>query len=92
MVANNVLPLIQIGRVARLHPFGAGTLAAAGLSVACFGVLPRLVTAVAGPGTAGLSLAVAVAVPAFAAGAWLLRGPLGLNAFKPHQLTHRRTG
>jgi O-antigen/teichoic acid export membrane protein len=92
MVANNVLPLIQVGRAARLHPFGPGTLAAAGLSVACFGVLPRLVTAVAGPGAAGLSLGVALAVPAFAAGAWLLRGRLGLNAFKPRKLTQRRTG
>jgi len=92
MVANNVLPLVQIGRVARLHPFGAGTLTAAGLSVACFGVLPYLVTAVAGPGTAGLSLAVALAVPAFAAGAWLLRGRLGLHAFLPRKHTLRRTG
>ncbi|GAA3336903.1 hypothetical protein GCM10020358_11240 [Amorphoplanes nipponensis] len=92
MVANNVLPLIQVGRVARLHPFGPGTLAAAGLSVTCFGVLPRLVTAVAGPGPAGLTLALAAAVPAFGAGAWLLRGRLGLHAFKPRQLTQRRTG
>jgi O-antigen/teichoic acid export membrane protein len=92
MVANNVLPLIQVGRAARLHPFGPGTLAAAGLSVACFGVLPRLVTVVAGAGPAGMSLAVALAVPAFAAGAWLLRGRLGLNAFKPRKLTQRRTG
>jgi O-antigen/teichoic acid export membrane protein len=92
MVANNVLPLVQIGRVARLHPFGAGTLTAAGLSVGCFGVLPYLVTAVVGPGTAGLSLAVALAVPAFAAGAWLLRGRLGLHAFLPRKHTLRRTG
>jgi len=92
MVANNVLPLIQVGRSARLHPFGPGTLAAAGLAVTCFGVLPRAVTAVSGPGAAGLALAVALAVPAFAAGAWLLRGRLGLNAFKPRKLTQRRTG
>ena len=92
MVANNVLPLIQVGRAAGLHPFGRGTLAAAGLSVACFGALPRLVTALTGPGPTGLSLAVALAVPAFGAGAWLLRGPLGLNAFKPRTLTQRRTG
>src|SRR3954462_56079 len=40
MVANNVLPLIQVGRIARLHPFGIGTVAAALLSLGCFGVLP----------------------------------------------------
>jgi O-antigen/teichoic acid export membrane protein len=92
MVANNVLPLIQVGRAARLHPFGPGTVAAAGLAVACFGLLPRLVTAVAGTGTAGMSLAVALAVPVFGAGAWLLRRRLGLHAFKPRKLTQRRTG
>ena len=91
MVANNVLPLVQVGRAARLHPFGPGTLAAAGLSVACFGLLSRLVTAVTGAGPAGLALAAAMAVPAFAAGAWLLRGRLGLNAFKPRKLIQRRT-
>ncbi|AGZ39326.1 lipopolysaccharide biosynthesis protein [Actinoplanes friuliensis] len=92
MVANNLLPLVQVGRSARLHPFGAGTLAAGGLSVACFGVLPRVVTAVAGTGAAGLTLAVALAVPAFAAGAWLLRGRLALDAFQPRKLIQRRTG
>jgi O-antigen/teichoic acid export membrane protein len=81
MVANNLLPLFQIGRVARLHPFGAGTCAAALLSVGCFGVLPRVVTAVAGTGATGLTLAVCLATPAFGAGAWLLRRPLALDAF-----------
>jgi O-antigen/teichoic acid export membrane protein len=82
MVANNLLPLIQVGRTARLHPFGAGTGAAVLLSVACFGVLPRVVTALAGSGPAGLTLALCLSVPAFAAGAWLLRRPLALDAFK----------
>ncbi len=84
VVVNNVLPLIQVGRAARLHPFGAGTCTAALLSVACFGVLPRLVTAVTGTGAAGLSLALAVAVPVFCFGAWLVRDRLALDAF-----THR---
>ena len=83
MVANNALPLIQVGRVAGLHPFGAGTCAAALLSVACFGVLPRVVTAMAGTGPAGLAYAIGLAVPAFAAGAWLLRRPLALDSFTP---------
>jgi O-antigen/teichoic acid export membrane protein len=87
MVANNVLPLIQVGRVAGLHPFGAGTRAAALLSIGCFGVLPRVVTAAAGTGAAGLSLAVALAVPAFGAGAWLLRDRLALDAFTSRKLS-----
>jgi O-antigen/teichoic acid export membrane protein len=92
MVANNLLPLVQVGRVARLHPFGLGTLAAVGLSAACFGVIPGLVTAVAGAGPAGLALGVAAALPAYAAGVWLLRGPLALDAFLPRKLIQRRTG
>ncbi len=81
MVANNLLPLIQVGRAARLHPFGRGTLVAGALSVVCFGVLPRIVTAVAGTGAIGLTTATVLAVPAFVAAAWALRGPLALNAF-----------
>jgi O-antigen/teichoic acid export membrane protein len=81
MVVNNVLPLLQVGRAARLHPFGGGTCAAALLSVGCFGVLPSVVVALTGSGAAGLSLAVAVAVPAFGFGAWMLRDRLALDAF-----------
>ncbi|HEU4349190.1 MAG TPA: oligosaccharide flippase family protein [Actinoplanes sp.] len=81
MVVNNVLPLVQVGRVARLHPFGPGTCAAALLSAGCFGVLPWGVTALTGTGAAGLSLALAVAVPAFGFGVWLLRDRLALDAF-----------
>jgi O-antigen/teichoic acid export membrane protein len=78
MVANNVLPLIQVGRAVGLHPFGRGTRAAALLSLACFGGLPL----VAGP-VAGLALA----VPAFLGGVWLLREPLALDAFTSKRRT-----
>ncbi|MCA2215679.1 MATE family efflux transporter [Jidongwangia harbinensis] len=81
LVVNNLLPLIQVGRAARLHPFGAGTLTAALLSVCCFGVLPRAVTAVAGTSAAALSVALGLATLTFCAGAWLCRGPLALDAF-----------
>jgi O-antigen/teichoic acid export membrane protein len=81
LVVNNLLPLIQVGRAVRLHPFGAGTLIAALLSVACFGVLPRLVTAVTGRSAAALSVALVLATVTFCAGAWLCRGRLALNAF-----------
>jgi O-antigen/teichoic acid export membrane protein len=76
MVVNNLLPLIQVGRSVGLHPFGRGTRAAALLSVGCFGALPRLLIPVA-----GLPIALATAVPAFLAGAWLLRDHLALDAF-----------
>jgi len=76
MVANNLLPLIQVGKAVGLHPFGRGTRAAALLSAACFGALPLL-------HTAGLVLS----VPAFLAGVWLLRRHLALDAFKPTRRT-----
>ncbi|MEU8655697.1 lipopolysaccharide biosynthesis protein [Actinoplanes philippinensis] len=70
MLVNNLLPLAQVYRGTRLHPFGAGTLGAAALAIGCFGFVV-LVPA-----------AVVAAVPAYAAGAWLLRGPLMLGAFR----------
>ncbi|MEU4245231.1 polysaccharide biosynthesis C-terminal domain-containing protein [Actinoplanes sp. NPDC026619] len=76
MVANNLLPLIQVGRAVGLHPFGRGTRAAALLSLICFGLLPLL-------HTAGLALS----IPAFLAGTWLLRKKLALDAFKPMRRT-----
>ncbi|MCO8277150.1 oligosaccharide flippase family protein [Actinoplanes sp. TRM 88003] len=82
MVVNNLLPLIQVGRSAGLHPFGPGTRAAALLSVVCFGVLPWAVMPVT-----GRTFAMFAAVPAFLAGAWLLRVPLALGAFKPKRRT-----
>ncbi|GAA2595732.1 flippase [Winogradskya consettensis] len=85
MVANNLLPLVQVARSARLHPFGRGTLAAGTLSIACFGVLPLAVTAIAGEGAFGLGLSTALGAIAFAAGTWLLRHRLALHAFKPRQ-------
>ncbi|MET0418896.1 MAG: polysaccharide biosynthesis C-terminal domain-containing protein [Actinoplanes sp.] len=80
MVANNLLPLIQVGRAVGLHPFGRGTLTAAALSVACFGVLPWLLADF-------LPLALTLAVTAFAAGVWRCRGTLALDAFKPIRRT-----
>jgi O-antigen/teichoic acid export membrane protein len=91
LVVNNLLPLIQVGRAARLHPFGPGTCAAALLSVTCFGVLPWIVTTMTGTGAAGLSLALATAVPAFGFGAWLLRDRLALTAFTGNPTIPRRT-
>ncbi|HWS34026.1 MAG TPA: MATE family efflux transporter [Actinoplanes sp.] len=70
MVVNNLLPLAQVYRGTGLHPFGPGTLCAALLATACFG------TVVVFPA------ALVAAVPAYATGAWLLRGRLKLGAFR----------
>ncbi|MEV6299409.1 MATE family efflux transporter [Actinoplanes sp. NPDC051861] len=81
VVANNLLPLAQVYRGTGLHPFGAGTRAAALLSIGCFGLLPAGAVFFAGAGPAALAPALATAVPAYAAGAWLLRRQLALGAF-----------
>ena len=70
MLVNNLLPLAQVHRGTRLHPFGPGTRCAALLAAGCFG--PVLF----------IPAAVVAAVPAYVAGAWLLRGTLMLGAFR----------
>ena len=82
VVANNLLPLAQVGLALGLHPFGAGWLAAAAVTVVSFGVAPRVVALVAGDSPAGHAAAVTVAVAVYLAGAYLLRGPLALDALR----------
>jgi O-antigen/teichoic acid export membrane protein len=85
MVANNVLPLVQVGRIVRLHPFGRATIAAAFLSLGCFGVLPWAVTAAIGTTGASFAVALGIAAPTYCVGAWLLRTRLELDAFIPRK-------
>lgn len=87
MLANNLLPLIQVGRAVGLHPFGRGTRTAALLAAGCFGVLPQLFIAVAGSEPSTLALALLVAVAAYVAGAWRWRDHLALDAFTPMRRT-----
>jgi len=42
VLINNLVPLAQVIVSLRLHPFGASTALAAGLTLACFGLLPLL--------------------------------------------------
>jgi O-antigen/teichoic acid export membrane protein len=81
VTVNNLLPLVQIGRVAGLHPFGRGTLTAGALALVCFGVLPSGIGLLTGTGGAGMGVALLVATPAYVAGAWLLREKLSLDSF-----------
>jgi O-antigen/teichoic acid export membrane protein len=93
VVVNNLLPLMQIGRAAGLHPFGRGTVAAGLLAAGCFGVLPTVVSLLFGAGAVGMLLALLVAAPAYLAGAWLLRDRLSLDSFTRlrHKPNPRRT-
>jgi O-antigen/teichoic acid export membrane protein len=63
ILTNNLLPLAQVGRSLRMHPFGRGTLTAMVLATTCFGAVPGVVYLVSGQ-------------PAWAAGAVVL-GALG---------------
>jgi hypothetical protein len=99
VTVNNLLPLVQVGRGAGLHPFGRGTLTAGALAVLCFGVFPTASALLTGAGAVGMGVALVVATPAYVAGAWLLRDRLSLDSFtrlrqKPahSKLIARRTG
>jgi O-antigen/teichoic acid export membrane protein len=80
-LVNNVLPLVQIWSVLRIHPFGRGTLVAIALAGACFGVLPAFVVGAWGPTPAAALVSVAAGATVYAAGCWRLRGRLRLAAF-----------
>ncbi|MEJ3743841.1 polysaccharide biosynthesis C-terminal domain-containing protein [Actinomycetes bacterium KLBMP 9797] len=79
VLVNNLLPLIQVGRYTGLHPFGAGTVAAGGLAVGCFGVLPHILAAIAGTGPAALLATLLTALVSYGLGAYRLREALALK-------------
>jgi hypothetical protein len=81
VVVNNLLPLAQVGSALRLHPFGRGTLAAAGLAAGCCGLLPLAVALVVGTGPRALLIAIVLATTAYVTGAHRLRRTLALDAF-----------
>jgi len=78
VTVNNLLPLAQVGYALRLHPFGAGTLTAAGLATGCFGILPALARTVAGTGPVAVAGTLAIAAAAYLAAARRLRHRLAL--------------
>jgi O-antigen/teichoic acid export membrane protein len=82
IVASNLLAVIQVGVVIKVHPFGTPGLIAAALSTVCFAGLAQLPGLVMGRGIAAMLVGLAIAVVAYGAGVWLLRGPLQLRAFR----------
>ncbi len=93
LVANNVVPLLQISLVLGLHPFGRGTLVAAALATGCYGIVPLLLAAVLGvhPLTAVLGAALGTAL--YVVAVTRLRGVLNMAAFFAARRTERgRTG
>jgi O-antigen/teichoic acid export membrane protein len=79
IVAANLIPLAQLARIVRLHPFGRATMIACALTALSFGVIPLLVRVVLGDGVGAQILAVAAGCAALAAGLWRGRKPLQLS-------------
>jgi O-antigen/teichoic acid export membrane protein len=74
----NLMPLAQLGVIARLHPLGRGTVIACGLSFACFGLIPLATRALLGPNPLGILAGVVIGTAGMAAGLWRFREPLRL--------------
>lgn len=79
IVAANIIPLLQVGLLLRLHPFGAGTRTALLLSSLTFVGVPALVRLSFGSGWWCLLAAGAVALAGYLALLWRFRGVLRLH-------------
>jgi peptidoglycan biosynthesis protein MviN/MurJ (putative lipid II flippase) len=89
IVLRNLLPLIQVNRLLGMSPFTRPTVLVGAASIACFGSVDVLVALVDPP--VGVSLVLlGIALTAYLAGTWLMRAPLGLDAFR--SALHRRRG
>jgi O-antigen/teichoic acid export membrane protein len=78
IVLANLVPLLQIGITAGLHPFGRSTLVTMGLTVLCFGVVPAVTITVLGQGWWALVVSLLVGGSTYAAAVWRLRRALHL--------------
>ncbi len=90
IVITNLVPLAQLHHAYRLHPFGRGTLAAAGLAVACFGVPALIARAVLDSGPVTLAVLAVLGTAGYLAGAWRLRRVLQLDALRALRRGRRR--
>jgi O-antigen/teichoic acid export membrane protein len=80
IVANNVLPLIQLWVAYHLHPFGAGTLLSMGAAALWLGVLPAVVAVVAGATLPVLVVAFGVGLLGYVGTVWRRRDVFDLDA------------
>ncbi len=81
LVANNVIPLVQINAALGLHPFGPGMLTAAALAVGCFGGLGLLLVAIFGARPATAIATVLAGGVLYLGAAVALRPVLQIDAF-----------
>lgn len=79
ILANNVLPLLQISRRLRMHPFGRGTITALVISSIGFGLVGSLIRLWLGATPAGFLLFITIAPVVYLVLLWRLRGELDLG-------------
>jgi O-antigen/teichoic acid export membrane protein len=82
ILLSNLLPLAQVWRFLRLHPFGEGVWVAAAIAAVCFGVLGAAVRAALGPTTAGLAVHALAGCGLYAALLWRFRDRLEVDALR----------
>ncbi len=82
ILVNNLLPLVQVGRVLHLHPFGLAWLIPATCAIACYGVLGLIIRWVLGPRLVALVPLAVLVTPLYLALLWRFRGALHLSAFE----------
>jgi O-antigen/teichoic acid export membrane protein len=78
IVVSNVIPLIQLAVVFRLHPFGRSMISSCALCALSYGLIPLGVRVALGDGLAGLAVGVIAGSVVFAGGLWWLRVSLQL--------------
>ena len=82
ILLNNLLPLAQVRRFLRLHPFGQGVRVAIVIAAVCFGVVGLAVRALLGPTTAGLAVYALVGCGLYAALLWRWRDKVEVDALR----------
>lgn len=90
ILITNLVPLAQLYHAYRLHPFGRGTLTAAGLALACFGVPGLLAQTILDAGPVTLAALAALGAAGYAGAVWRLRRVLQLDALRALRRGRRR--
>jgi O-antigen/teichoic acid export membrane protein len=88
----NVVPLIQLAAVFRVHPFGRSTLAAVLLPAFCLGAVPLAILALAGPVPLAAVAGILVGFVLLAVGSWRFREVLHLSELPGIAALGRRIG
>lgn len=91
ILANNLLPLVQVWRLEGLHPFGSGTLLAAASALVSFGLIGAVSRALFGPTALVLVVVGIVAGLVHLSILWRLRDHLHVAALQASLRRHSAT-